>query len=114
MLIADQSSSWLRYVVPLLAHFADIQASIGFGQDAGRQPIRHGDGVLLHICPERNGRPHTVGYLLSLKATPTPPTADELDGYLTYLVDHKFYNLAYYAWLQFLLPGGAAARQLAL
>ncbi len=41
--------------------------------------------------------------LLGLKDTPTPPTAAELDGYLTFLVERKLYEIAYYTWLQ-LLP----------
>src|SRR5262249_23845936 len=39
---------------------------------------------------------------LALKDTPTPPTTAELKPYLRFLVDHKFYDLAYYTWLQFL------------
>jgi hypothetical protein len=40
--------------------------------------------------------------LLSLKNTPTPPTAEDLRSYLNFLIDHSFYDLAYYTWLQFL------------
>ena len=40
--------------------------------------------------------------LLSLKDTPNPPTAEDLRAYLTFLIQHKFYELAYYTWLQFL------------
>jgi hypothetical protein len=40
--------------------------------------------------------------LASLKESPNPPTADDLRGYLNFLIGHKFYPLAYYAWLQFL------------
>ena len=42
--------------------------------------------------------------LLSLKDTPAPPTADDLRRYLDFLINHKFYDLAYYTWLQFLAP----------
>jgi len=42
--------------------------------------------------------------LLSLKDTPNPPTAEDLRAYLTFLIEHKFYELAYYTWLQFLPP----------
>jgi hypothetical protein len=38
----------------------------------------------------------------ALKETPHPPTADDLRGYLNFLIGRKFYALAYYAWLQFL------------
>jgi tetratricopeptide (TPR) repeat protein len=40
--------------------------------------------------------------LVALKGSPNPPSADDLRGYLSFLIDHKFYSLAYYAWLQFL------------
>jgi hypothetical protein len=39
---------------------------------------------------------------LSLKGTATPPTAADLRRYLDFLIGHKFYELAYYTWLQFL------------
>jgi len=42
--------------------------------------------------------------LLSLKATPAPPTTAELGRYLSFLIRHKLYELAYYVWLQFLTP----------
>jgi hypothetical protein len=40
--------------------------------------------------------------LLSLKDTPTPPSAKDINRYLDLLISHGFYDLAYYAWLQFL------------
>lgn len=40
--------------------------------------------------------------LLSLRDTPAPPSNEELKSYLGFLVSKKFYELAYYAWLQFL------------
>ena len=42
--------------------------------------------------------------MLSLKNTPTPPTAEDLQSYLDFLIGNKFYDLAYYTWLQFLPP----------
>ena len=42
--------------------------------------------------------------LISLKTTSTPPTSDEIARYLDALITHKFYDLAYYTWLQFLPP----------
>ena len=42
--------------------------------------------------------------LLSLKGTANPPTATDLRPYLDFLIQHGFYDLAYYTWLQFLRP----------
>jgi hypothetical protein len=42
--------------------------------------------------------------LLSMKKSPSPPTPPELQPYLQFLINHKFYQLAYYTWLQFLPP----------
>ena len=42
--------------------------------------------------------------LLSVKETASPPTVADLRGYLNFLIGRKFYELAYYTWLQFLPP----------
>lgn len=42
--------------------------------------------------------------LLTLEDGPAPPIASELHAYLAFLLQHKLYDLAYYAWLQFLPP----------
>jgi hypothetical protein len=44
--------------------------------------------------------------LLALRSSAVPPTSVDVNRYLTYLIAHKFYDLAYYTWLQF-LPGEA-------
>jgi hypothetical protein len=40
--------------------------------------------------------------LLSVRDTDTPATQTDLREYLNVLMEHKLYELAYYAWLQFL------------
>jgi hypothetical protein len=40
--------------------------------------------------------------MLTLKDTSNPATTDDLSVYLNFLIEHQFYELAYYAWLQFL------------
>ena len=42
--------------------------------------------------------------MLSLKDTSNPATAEDLRVYLDFLIEHGFYDLAYYTWLQFLPP----------
>jgi hypothetical protein len=43
-----------------------------------------------------------LAVFLSLKDTPAPPTTAELGPYLKFLIERGNYELAYYAWLQFL------------
>ncbi len=40
--------------------------------------------------------------LLGLRKTAHPPTQREIAGYITFLINRKFHELAYYTWLQFL------------
>ena len=42
--------------------------------------------------------------LLTLKKSPHPPSAHELQTYVNFLLQNKFYELSYYTWLQFLPP----------
>jgi len=93
-----------RYVVPYLAHFADNQATIGAVKTLVDADPPWRSTFFSHLYPSVTDVRTPLAILLSLKTTPAPPTAEELNGYLTYLVDHRFYNLAYYGWLQFLAP----------
>ncbi len=43
-----------------------------------------------------------LGVLLALRNDSVPLTAADLRPYITRLIAHKFYSLAYYTWLQFL------------
>ncbi|MGC1861163.1 MAG: hypothetical protein WA733_08600 [Methylocystis sp.] len=42
--------------------------------------------------------------LLSLKETDAPPRPDELQAYIGFLFQHKYYKFAYFVWRQFLPP----------
>lgn len=44
-------------------------------------------------------------FLLAARETPNPPTLSDVRAYVNLLLAHKFYELAYYTWLQFLPPG---------
>ena len=56
------------------------------------------DALLTNITDART----PLDLLLALKDTSHPPEAKEVGRYLDFLVGKKFYDLAYYAWLQFL------------
>src|SRR5262249_52130312 len=67
---------------------------------AGDPPWR---SSLLTSLPEYISDARTpLDVFLSLKATATPPTAADLRNYVDFLIAHKFYDLAYYTWLQIL------------
>jgi hypothetical protein len=92
------------YAVPVLAHFAEQKAS----KDAvttlleSNPPWR---AVFFGALPYNVTDARTpLDLLLALRTTPTPPTADDIRGYLSFLIQRKFYELAYYTWLQFLPP----------
>lgn len=92
----------LPYVMPLFGKLAEIP-------DASNELKQ-----LLATNP--SWRPQFFGYfpasitdartpldiLLSLKDTPVPPSAEDLRTYLNFLIQHGFYDLAFYTWLQFL------------
>ena len=90
------------YVVPYLTHFAEQKDSKGLVKTVldGNPPWR--DLFFGYLLGSVSDARTPLDFLLSLKTSPAPPTSKELGGYLRFLVAHKFYDLAYYTWLQFL------------
>lgn len=92
------------YVVPVLARYAGTKPAGDLVKDLvdKNPPWRR---MFFAFLPRSVADVRTpLDILLSLKSTKTPPTTDELGTYLNYLIDHKYYAFAYYAWLQFLTP----------
>jgi tetratricopeptide (TPR) repeat protein len=90
------------YVVPILAHFAEQQASKDLVKTLleSNPPWR---GLFFGALPDSVTDARTpLEFLLALSTTPTPPTSAEIGRYLDFLIRHRFYDLAYYTWLQFL------------
>jgi hypothetical protein len=90
------------FVVPLLAHFAEQPASKELINQTleSNPPWRN---VFFEYLPSGISDARTpLDLLLALRTSPAPPNAKEIDDYLNVLIAHKFYDLAYYAWLQFL------------
>jgi len=93
-----------QYVIPILGKIAEIpDASAKLKQIlASNPPWRK--GFFNRIASNVSDARTPLEMLLSLKPTPNPPTSAELDPYLDFLIRRKFYDLAYYTWLQFLSP----------
>lgn len=90
------------YAVPVLAHFADDKTSSGAVTSllASNPPWRT---LFFRLLPGSVTDARTpLNLLLALKKSPVPPTYDDIGQYENVLIAHKFYDLAYYTWLQFL------------
>lgn len=91
-------------VVPLLARMAEDKSAAGEVKSllAVNPPWR--ERFLSEMTRSMMDARTPLDLLLSLRETETPPSGRELNAYLKFLVGRKFYELAYYAWLQFLPP----------
>jgi hypothetical protein len=98
----------IDYVMPLLGKIAELpEASDNLKRLlAGNPPWRPKffDRFPANITDART----PLDVLLTLRDTPHPPTDEDLGAYLNFLIQHKFYELAYYTWLQFLPPEALA------
>ena len=62
------------------------------------------EGFLISMLGSLTDPRMPLDVLFALKATDSPPTANELRAYVQFLLQHKLYELSYYTWLQFLPP----------
>jgi hypothetical protein len=92
----------ISYIMPTLVQIAENKdASSGLRKLLSSGPpwrAQFFDALPNSISDART----PLDLLLAAKDSPHPPTTDDLRGYLYFLIEHKFYALAYYAWLQFL------------
>ncbi len=92
------------YAIPILAQMAEggDQKAVGAVKSllADNPPWRSSffDDLPLGVTDART----PLNLLLSVKDTPTPPDPVTVNNYVTFLLNNKFYELAYYTWLQFL------------
>ena len=88
--------------MPTLARIAEDKDANGeLKKVLARNPpwrARFFSSLLTNITDART----PLDLLLSIKDTSTPPTVADLRGYLNLLIQNKYYELAYYVWLQFL------------
>jgi hypothetical protein len=90
------------YVVPILARIAEDKESAGLIKTAlaGDPPWRD---LFFQMLPTSITDARTpLALLLALRTGANPPSPEDLNRYLNFLVQHKMYELAYYTWLQFL------------
>ena len=94
----------LSYIMPIMGKTAEIP--------------KGSDDLKLLLAKNPPWRPQFFAYfprsitdartpldiLLSVKESANPPSAAELKPYLDFLIQHGFFELAYYTWLQFLPP----------
>ena len=94
--------STAQHVMPILGKLAEHEtASVELKQLLlTNPPWRAGflDQLPANISDART----PLEVLLSLKDSSAPPTPADLRSYLNFLISHRFHELAYYAWLQFL------------
>jgi hypothetical protein len=92
----------ISYVIPTLVRIAENKNSSGELKKllADNPPWR---GQFFGVLPASVSDARTpLDLLAAVRESPNPPTADDLRGYLNFLIARKLYALAYYAWLQFL------------
>lgn len=94
--------------IPIVAPYVAALAEADGSRDAvvallTRNPPWRPGLLNQYLVSVRDGRT-PLRVLVGLKTSPHPPTAAELRAYLDFLIGHNLYDLAYYAWLQFLPP----------
>ena len=97
-------SQAMGHVLPILGSMAETPAARGELEKvlAGNPPWRRS---FLSVLPRAVSDARTpLVVLLALRGAANPPAAADIRDYVSLLMQHKFYELAYYTWLQFLPP----------
>jgi hypothetical protein len=93
-----------RFVLPLLAGIAEDKSSVDLLSTLLVSDPPWRDQFLQQLPYGVADARTPLALLLALRTSADPPTSDDVNRYLNFLVGHKFYDLAYYTWLQFLPP----------
>jgi hypothetical protein len=90
------------YVLPILVRIADDKnaASVLKAALAADPPWR--SNFLQSLPRGVSDEQIPLDLLLALRQTAKPPTQQDVNSYLDFLVQQRMYQLAYYTWLQFL------------
>jgi hypothetical protein len=92
------------YVMPLLAQISEDKdgAALLYLALASNPPWRKQFIAALPQYVTDARRP--LDLLLELRSSSVPPASEDVAPYINLLIARKFYDLAYYTWLQFLSP----------
>jgi hypothetical protein len=99
----------MPHVLPMLGKMAETAEARGALEKllADNPPWRR---TFLSALPQAVADARTpLIILLAIRDAPTPPTLADVRDYVGVLMAHKFHELAYYTWLQFLPPEHLAA-----
>lgn len=94
----------IKPLTPLIAQFAEAREASSIVKDALTDAPPWRTPFLNEMLNAVTDVRTPLELLLALKETAAPPTAPELRGYLDFLIQKRFFDLAYYTWLQFLTP----------
>lgn len=97
------------YVTPVLAQMAEDSAGKSEIQKLLAANPNWRRSFFIHLGPSLTDARTPLDLFLSLKDSSSPPTADELNSYQSFLFQHKLYELGYNVWLQFLPPNELAS-----
>lgn len=99
-----RSTSGISAVAPVLAHMAEDQSATQEVKKLLSANPSWRPGFFSALGSYITDARTPLNLFMSLRDTAAPPTEEELNSYQWFLFQHKFYPLAYYAWLQFLPP----------
>jgi hypothetical protein len=94
----------IPHLTPLVARLAESPETVSLVKDALRESPTWRTAFFAELPGAVADARTPLDLFLAIKDTPTPPTIAELRGYLTFLIQRKYFDLAYYTWLQFLPP----------
>jgi hypothetical protein len=92
------------FVMPALARIAEDGNAVGLLKAALADDPPWRSTVLQNLPRAMVDERIVLDIFVALRRSRHPPTAAELDAYLSFLVEHRMYELGYYTWLQFLRP----------
>jgi hypothetical protein len=101
MRMHDQS---IKPLTPLIANFAETRDASTVVKDAIAGAPSWRTSFLYEMLNAITDVRTPLELLLTLKETASPPTPTELRAYLSFLIERRYFDLAYYTWLLFLTP----------